>query len=275
VKFLTRPEEPLATRVLFRQSPSSFSKRRRDTGLSKAAAFGFQSKAAFSSDTNRFQSRFGQVSVSSLLRVLIGAEQTTRSTRRRVCPGALCSRTPHERNGFSPLGEGKRGRERERERDLFHEHASSGIDDRLHLRRVNATLCLPERRELRLPSVNMSARIFHSRRSGGTPLSRQSGALHRASILLYRSPRINSVCRSLLASELFGSRSPPALSASRELCRISKVPFSASYASFRLYETSSPPLAPLRGEAFGEEADRPISGALCEIISACVVRPSV
>lgn len=41
-------------------------------------------------------------------------------------------------------------------------------------RRLNAALCLPERRELRLPSVNMSARIFHSRRRHASfaPLSR-------------------------------------------------------------------------------------------------------
>lgn len=57
-------------------------------------------------------------------------------------------------------------------------------------------LCLPERRELRLPSVNMSARIFHSRpRRRHTSFAPLSYALHRTSILLRRSSRINSVCR--------------------------------------------------------------------------------
>lgn len=73
------------------------------------------------------------------------------------------------RNGFSPLGEGKRERKR---RSFSRTCAPFSIGDQLYLRRLNAALCLPERRELRLPSVNMSARIFHSRRGGGTPLSR-------------------------------------------------------------------------------------------------------
>jgi len=80
---------------------------------------------------------------------------------------------------------------REREGEIFftneRRRSASTIDSTLDSG-LNATLCLPERRELRLPSVNTSARIFHSRRNGGTPLSRhESGALHRASILLYRS----------------------------------------------------------------------------------------
>lgn len=65
---------------------------------------------------------------------------------------------------LSPLGERK---------DLFHERAPLNIGEPTPPRAFERSpLCLPERRELRLPSVNMSARIFHSRRDGGTPLSR-------------------------------------------------------------------------------------------------------
>lgn len=91
-----------------------------------------------------------------------------------------------KRNGFSPLGE----------------RSFSGTFEHRRLtppRRLNAALCLPERRELRLPSVNMSAWIFHPRcgRRRHASFAPLSCMLHRTSILLRRPPRINSVCRLL------------------------------------------------------------------------------
>jgi len=105
---------------------------------------------------------------------------------------ALCAHKLREAKRILALGE----RERERERSF------SGTCTAEHRRltpprRLNAALCLPERRELRLPSVNMSARIFHPRcgRRRHASFAPLSCVLHRTSILLRWPPRINFVCR--------------------------------------------------------------------------------
>lgn len=89
--------------------------------------------------------------------------------------------------------------------------------------RLNAALCLPERRELRLPSVNMSAWIFHPRcRRRHASFAPLSCVLHRTSILLRRPPRINSVCRLLshfpfLWNSIFDLFLPPRVEVTLEI----------------------------------------------------------
>lgn len=103
------------------------------------------------------------------IQVLIDAEQTAGRLADMFAPLLFAHKCFVRRNGFSPLGE--------KERDF---HVSRSIGDRLQPRRLNAALCLRERRELRLPSVNMSARRYFilggggggSDGGGGTPLSR-------------------------------------------------------------------------------------------------------
>lgn len=88
------------------------------------------------------------------IQVLINAKQTVRSMCLHRC--TLLTHVLWGETNSRPW---------ENKRDLFHEHALAiawSIGNRLQPRRLNAVLCLPERRELWLSSVNMSAQIFHS-----------------------------------------------------------------------------------------------------------------